>query len=80
MLSEINIPVQVTFVLEPVFVYPVLQVQTTAKFDLSCEQIALQSHPPFFTSQLSKKEIYKNELDELIISKSVLTFADYIRR
>ena len=47
------LPVQVTFVAEPVLTYPVLHVQTTALVLFSCEQIEFPSHPPFFTWQLS---------------------------
>ena len=47
------IPVQVTFDAEPVLVYPVLQVQTIALLDPSCEQRALTSQAPLFTRQLS---------------------------
>ena len=47
------VPVQVTFGAEPVLVYPVLQLQTTALLVGSCEQIALVSQPPFATWQVS---------------------------
>ena len=50
------LPVQVTFDAEPVLVYPVLHVHTTALVLFSCEQIAFASHPPFFTWQLSVKD------------------------
>ena len=47
------VPVQVALELEPVLVYPVLQLQTTALLVGSCEQIALVSQPPFATWQVS---------------------------
>lgn len=48
------VPVQTTFGGEVVFVYPVLQVHTTAFVVGSCEQNAFASHWPFWTPQLSK--------------------------
>ena len=50
------LPVQVTFGATPVLVYPVLQLHTIALLVESCEQIELESHPPFFTWQLSRKQ------------------------
>ena len=62
-LVKANIPVQVTFESEPVFVYPILQVQTTPKLLLSCEQTALVSQSPFFTSQLSRNSEQTESVD-----------------
>ena len=48
-------PVQVTLGAVPVLVYPVLQVQTTSLLLESCEQMALVSHPPLLTKQVSTR-------------------------
>ena len=64
----------------PVLVYPVLQVQITSLVDESCVQIAFESHPPFFTSQESRKIVsYEGfiGIDAKIIACVVLvTFAN----
>lgn len=51
---EKNLPVQTTMELDPVFVYPVLQVHWAALLVSLWEQIALASQPPLLTRQVSR--------------------------
>ena len=54
-MKSIDVPLQVTLPSVPTFVNPVLQTHLTANVSPSCKQLAFESHPPFFTRQLSEK-------------------------
>ena len=49
----------------PVLVYPVLQVQTTALDEVSCEQMAFTSQPPLFTEHVS----VKMQMERLVVER-----------
>ena len=56
---------QVTLGAEPVLVYPVLQVHSTAFVAVSCEHNELESQPPLLTRQVSSNDELVKEWSDL---------------